>query len=210
VAPRWYAYQRPDPFFAELSDRGAWLVDQRGELPFPVALAVALDDKGALVCTGLAIGFSLDLNERAHITITARALRSVRLGALLADLEHALRRGTLPIPAPPSHPDLPPGYDPWAQFREHVTVPRVRRPRQRRPGRAGHPHEHYQRFAEQWQSTPGRHRVSVLAAKYDVSEWTIRRWKARAEELDLIPMGATPPTRTRKQKPKMRTRKNAR
>jgi hypothetical protein len=175
------------PGAAHLLD-GPWVHAWGADLPCPVSLRLDVDDAGQLVCTALVVGSQPGADDPV-VSVRARELRQVRLGELLDRLTRLRAQGRLSIPGP--NPDSPLD-DPWQFARERLATPRLRRPPRRRPGRAGHPREHFEHFAERWRASAAKQRrspVAALAREYDVSQATIRRWKERAEGLGLLDAG---------------------
>jgi hypothetical protein len=145
----------------------------------PIQVRLATSPEGSLVCTGLIIGGFQ--NE----AISARDLRGIRLGEILADLATALgehrkqkalrnveelRRVTIG--------DLLESSAAW-----------VVKPTKLRPGPHGHPREHFEGVAMAYRAalvSAPRRPIKTLAEQYHASEATVRRWVQRARDMGLL------------------------
>jgi hypothetical protein len=159
--------------------RRPWIEVYGADERVPILVDLSTSPEGALVCTGLVIG-AFTVEE-----ITARDLREIRLGEILADLGTALtnqkkskairnadelRRITIG--------DLLEEAASW-----------VVKPTKLRPGPHGHPREHFEDVARAYRAalvSDPRRPIKRLAEQYHASEATVRRWVQRARDMGLL------------------------
>lgn len=143
----------------------------------PVVLQYGFSPAGRLICTGLLIGWTEGpMSDR--VEITARAVRQVRVGEILADLfsdpdndpPTSRARKTAPLPN-------------WARLQ----APVIRPPH---PGGAGHTDEHFVQVAEVYKTAlveaPGSP-MQWLAEQFGISSATAYRWRDEAAARGLLP-----------------------
>ncbi len=164
--------------------RGSWWVEfTEGDLPQRVLLRLATSPEGTIICTGLIVGAFPPEEE-----ISARDLRSIRLGEILSNLGNLLeahkefkRKGELKN---------------LAEFRRvtigdmlEASVDYIVRPTTLRPGPKGQPREHFEDVAKAYRAaliSDPRRPVKRLAEQYHASGATVRRWIQRARDMGLL------------------------
>jgi hypothetical protein len=173
----------------------------------PVALQLGLAPDGRLVCTGLLVGWQLDaigdatkvpLNERT--ALTARALRGIKLGEILNELE-PLADGVEPFPdraaSPKRYRKFSTGAWPVPNWL-HQTVPAVRPPH---PGPKGYSDEHYKNVADLYKmalavkpGAPMKYLTELLGLS-PKNQATAYRWRNEAVARGFLPESEQPKTR---------------
>jgi hypothetical protein len=170
----------------------SWVRAEGDPLPHPVFVRLALGDDGQLIATGLLVdaesGELTTRGSRVSLADVVRAFASaVSRPATYKRLARELH-GRAPSAAEGDwRPDL--SSTPWIEFvavsasgpdaLRHVPVPRTR------PGRRGHPDEHYLKVAQAYRRAKRTHPrapIRALMEELHAAEPTVHRWVRTARE----------------------------
>lgn len=164
-----------DPWAAMSEQR--WLHVHDPELPVSTWFRMGVSEDGRLVCTGLLLGGDVPDEE-----VTTSTLRGIPVAQLLAEVER-MAKG--------EHGAL---AEAWAREVGIGRADRFERPKVR-PGRRGHPREHYEEVARRYLEAlrthphkPTAHLAQTITDPdgHPVAPSTVRRWLERAEQMGLL------------------------
>jgi hypothetical protein len=151
----------------------------------PLAMQIGFEPDGRLICTGLLIGWQIDAigdpaqaDPAARKELTARALRDIRLGELLADYAPLAADGSDPNPSRSRDASPIPN---WLL----QTVPRPPH-----PGPKGYDDNHYKRVAQLYKAAlvdAPRAPMVRLAEQLQCGNATAYRWRDEAAARGFLP-----------------------
>lgn len=161
-------------------------------LSAPVYLQFGLSEDGRLACTGILMGPRLRpgvaevrgmpallIGESGDTEITARDIRRIPLGAVLASVGDQARNPSSPFYG--LLPLLPQWAAPLTDIKERLV--------KLRPGPTGHSEEHFRDVANRYRAAlrhSPRRPVRALSEELHASEATIRRWLQRARDKGFL------------------------
>ena len=140
-------------------------------VPYEVRIRITRTPERRLVCTGLRLGVGVG-GQSDEIEVTTRSLREIRLDEILTQLALEL--------------DQPEGFLRALGIDRAVGTTPASAPAHRRPGRRGHPLEHYEAVARTYREAQGRKPVKLIMERYHIAEPTARRWVRQARDRALL------------------------